>query len=49
MKIYVVWDPLYEEVCSVHKTTDGASKKCSELNKKDKLGCNRSSTGYYYG
>ena len=31
MKVYVVWDPLYEDVRSVHKTKETAAKRCSQL------------------
>jgi hypothetical protein len=45
MKIYVVYDPLYEEPCSVHKTKEGAINRCYELNVKDSAGDNRNN-GY---
>lgn len=32
MRIYVVYDSLYEEVISVHKTEEGARKRCEEKN-----------------
>jgi hypothetical protein len=38
VKVYVVWDPLYEEVISVHKTEEGAWARVEERNKKDKYG-----------
>lgn len=38
MKVWVVYDPLYEEVVSVHSTQEGAHKRCDELDKKDKYG-----------
>ena len=31
--VWVVWDPLYEKVTSVHKSEAGADKKCERLNK----------------
>lgn len=31
MKVYVTWDPLYEEVVCVHRTEDGECDKCSFL------------------
>ena len=33
--VWVVWDPLYEKVISVHKTEKGADKRCEKLNKKE--------------
>lgn len=30
-KVYVTWDPLYEEVICVHKTPDGKCKKCEKI------------------
>ena len=30
MKVYVIWDPLYEEVVSVHKAEAGAHKQLDE-------------------
>ena len=31
-KVFVVFDPLFEEVISVHKTEDGASERVEEQN-----------------
>lgn len=30
---WVIWDPLYEKVISVHKSEEGADKRCEQLNK----------------
>ncbi len=38
--VWVVWDPLYEKVVSVHKTEEGAGGKCNyEGNKDDRDVC----------
>ena len=33
MKVYVIYDPLYEEVIAVYSTEDAAMKWCKTLNK----------------
>ena len=33
--VWVVWDPLYERVISVHETEKGADNRCEKENKKD--------------
>jgi hypothetical protein len=48
-KVYVVWDPLVEEVVSVHKTQDGAEKKAEEKDKSDVLGEKRESYFHEWG
>ena len=35
MKVWVVYDPLYEKVMSVHKTERGADERRIELNDED--------------
>ena len=35
MKIFVVFDPLYERVISAHKTEKGAGDRCFNLNDKE--------------
>jgi len=32
MKVWVVWDPLYEKVVAVCASEKGADDKCNELN-----------------
>ena len=48
MKIFVVWDLLYEEVVSVHKTEEGAIQRCKEKDEKDKHGETRDSYLHEY-
>lgn len=45
VKVYVVYDPLYEEVISVHWSEDGAIKKCNEVDNEERYGEKR--TSYY--
>lgn len=35
MKVYIVYDPLYEKVISVHKNEENAMKRSREMDKKD--------------
>ncbi len=46
MIVYVVYDPLYEEVISVHKTETTANARAGEKDKKDRMGEKRES--YYH-
>jgi len=34
--VWVIWDPLYEKVISVHKTEESTDKELAELNEKEK-------------
>ena len=34
MKVFVNWDPLYEEVVCVHTTEDGTCPKCIAINER---------------
>lgn len=43
-KVWVVWDPLYEKVISVHRTETCADCRCVMLNEED----NRLGGAYYF-
>lgn len=37
-KVFVVWDPLYEEVVSAHRTEKGAQVRCDQKDKEPRHG-----------
>lgn len=36
MKVFVNWDPLYEEVICVHTTAEGVCEKCQVVHEREK-------------
>ncbi len=48
MKIFIVWDPLYEEAISAHRTEKGAHKRMAEKDEKDSCGNKRNCYWHEY-